>query len=363
MNALVDKHAAEWKGTDKVTSSDQSALELNPTSYGYPWMRHINVRLYSKKLGKYIVYGESKSTENGRDMFKDELSIKIDGYKKISSGANYGTITISNLSYEDIIQIIDGEYYKIEIWAGYYMGSFYCYYSGSVVFVSQKITSRKDYTAYITFGNEYIANWTRQRLNFNLNSGINFYAAYEQVLRLSNIKNYSISNSLRKEILPKFTQGWNTPQSFVKMMEEMNNDVFLTNESNGWGEVINIFTINDKPRYLIGNDNIVLLHGNPTLDKNGLKISILPVYNFNVGDIIVVDNRLIDVSESTVKDNKTAFKSMYLDTSYSTAQNDLRYYGAYMIREINFKFENRDRTFQCDIMAKALSLRENWGYE
>lgn len=331
---------------------------------GICWMRHINVRLYSKDLNQYIIYGENrKIDENGKEEFRDSLNIVIDGYKKIATAANYGVVQISNLSYEDIIKIIDGKFYKIEIWAGYYMGSFRCYYSGTVAFISQKISTNKDYTAYITFANDYIANWTQQRLNFNLNSGINMYAAFEYMAKRNGFESKYIDPKLKNIILNKSIQMYGTAKSFTDMLSDMQNDVFATSDPGAWGEAIDISTLDGKAQYIINDKTLIFESGNPTLDKTGLHFRMMPTYNFNVGDIVIVDNRLIDISESNVSENKTAFKSMYLDTTLADAQSGYKNFGQYMIREIHFHFENRGMTFCLEVTAKALSLVENWFYE
>lgn len=347
------------KDDGTVASSDASKLS-SVQGKNLLWLRRINVRLLSSTLGREIIYGEDRDADGN---YRDELNIVIEGYKKIATGADYGVVAISNLSYQDIVRIVDGEFDNIEIWAGYRYGGFYKFYEGSVTFISQKISSHRDYTCYITFANKLIAAWTQQRVNFNLNSGINLYTAFQHINEKCGVQPVNLDADLKKTILNKMEHGFASAKGFTDMVSEMDNSIFATTDPSAFGDVVDITKIDGKQFIYLDSDSIVIQNGNPTLDKNGLKITIMPTYNFRVGDVIVVDNRLIDISESSVSENKTEFKSMYLDTTFSKASGEKRNYGTYMIREIHFRFENRGAAFNLGIIAKALSLVSNWYYE
>ena len=292
----VEKYESFTDG-GTITSSDANKLD-NIYGKNLLWLRRINVRLISSRLGREIVYGEDRQVVNGKTVLRDELSIVIDGYKKIATGADYGVVSIGNLSYEDIVRIVDGDFDNIEIWAGYRYGGFYKFYEGSVTFISQKINSRKDYTCYITFANKLIAAWTQQRVNFNLNSGINLYTAYQNIFEKTGVQPVNIDESLKQTILNKMEHGFASAKTFTDMVSDMDNSIFATTDPSACGDVVDITKIDGKQFIYVDSDSIVLQGGNPTLDKNGLKITIMPTYNFRVGDVIVVDNRLIDISES-----------------------------------------------------------------
>ena len=62
----------------------------------------------------------------------------------------------------------------------------------------------------------------------------------------------------------------------------------------------------------------------------------------------MLDNSILDVSISDPNSVSSTFKSNYLDSN-----------GAYMIVEIEYNFENRGKTFEINIRARALSIIAN----
>ena len=136
------------------------------------WMRQIEVRLYSQLNNSKIVYGGTSDSQ---------LDITVKGNKYLSSLKDNGTITISNLTYAEITKLILGQYYKIEIWAGYRTQSLQRYFKGSVSYISDKIRARRDNETYILFASDMVAAYSQQRMNLTLNSGINLYSAFRYI--------------------------------------------------------------------------------------------------------------------------------------------------------------------------------------
>ena len=77
----------------------------------------------------------------------------------------------------------------------------------------------------------------------------------------------------------------------------------------------------------------------------GQHINLFPVRNFKPGDILHVDNSLIDVSISNAESVISTFNTNYMDTN-----------GLYMIIELQYNLENRGDNFQYDIKARALDI-------
>ena len=73
------------------------------------WIRQLQVVLTSQKTKSKIVIGDDDSN----------LTMKINIYKYMSALKDNATIKITNLSYDVILQIMTGQYYNVEIWAGY----------------------------------------------------------------------------------------------------------------------------------------------------------------------------------------------------------------------------------------------------
>ena len=112
--------------------------------------------------------------------------------------------------------------------------------------------------------------------------------------------------------------------------------------------VISITDIKNSRKIRIDPEFIYIGNGNPTVTaNNGLRIQLFPVYNLIPGDIIIVPNRLIDTSSgmTTAEGVQNTFNQHWLNPD-----------GAYIIREINYTFENRGETFRYDVRAIPLNL-------
>ena len=97
------------------------------------------------------------------------------------------------------------------------------------------------------------------------------------------------------------------------------------------------------------NENFInIANGNPTVTaNNGLDISLFPAMNFVPGDIIVVPSRLIDTSQglTSATGAQTVFNQHWLNPD-----------NQYVIRRINYAFENRGQDFIFNINALPVNL-------
>ena len=62
----------------------------------------------------------------------------------------------------------------------------------------------------------------------------------------------------------------------------------------------------------------------------------------------MIDNAILDVSISDPNSVASTFKTNYLDSN-----------GAYMIMELDYNFSNRDKVFEINVRARALSIISN----
>lgn len=304
------------------------------------WMRQIEVRLYSKINNKKIVYGGTADSQ---------LNISINGHKYLSSLKDNGVVTISNLTHAEITKLILGQYYRIEIWAGYRTIGMNCFFKGAVSFISDKIAERRDNETYILFASEMVAAYSQKRMNLTLNSGINIYSAFRYICLTNGIDSNHLSPSLKNEFLQEVTQNYGTPATLVDQIAQ-NTSTFSIDTDNsidGVG-VVNCSNLTDKRVIKINPNTINFTKGNPTLDKDGLKITLLPTFCFKPGDIIVIDNAIIDVSISDPNQVSSTFKSNYLDKN-----------GAYMIIELGYNMQNRGQAFEINIKARSLEIIKN----
>lgn len=304
------------------------------------WMRQIEIRLYSKIVNQKVVLGGTSDTQ---------LNISIKGNKYLSALKDNGVITISNLTYAEITKLILGQFYKIEIWAGYRTTGMQCFFKGSVSFISDKIVARRDNETYILFASDMVAAYSQKRMNLTLNSGINLYAAFRYICLTTGIDSNQLPDSLKQEFLREVTQNYGTAATLVDQIAQNTGSFSIdTDNSIDGGGVVNCSDLSDKRQIKINPNTINFTKGNPTLDKDGLKICLLPTFCFKPGDIIIIDNSIIDVSISDPNQVASTFKSNYLDKN-----------GAYMIIELDYNLENRGPTFEINVKARSLDIIKN----
>lgn len=304
------------------------------------WVRNIKVILSSKINGEQIIFKSGNP----------ELNISIQGTKNLALNKDKGTVTITNIPYDLIIAIVAGEYYNIEIYAGYGKNvEPERYFKGEVSYISQKINTRRDVDTYITYASSYVANFSQQRINLSLNSGINIYSAIEYISRQSNLNNIKISPSLKQYFTSKVENLNDQVGNLIEQIANQSDQTFYlaTDESEG-DFYIDCTTLDDKRRIEIDPNMIILTKGNPTISSAGLKASFLPMINFKPGDIILFPNYLIDASISDAESVVSTFNANFFSPT-----------GQYMIREISYNFQNRGTTFELNITAIALEILTN----
>ena len=305
------------------------------------WIRQIEVILTSRKLKK------SKKFSNEDEAH--QYTMDISGSKYNALNKDKGTVSIWNLEYDEIVDIVTNEYYDIEIKAGYKsVGDIPTIFKGQVSYISQKIHSRHDVETYITYASEIVARYSQRRMNFNLNAGYNLYAAVNYICKISGLSgNANISPELKKQFLENVYNNYGTPVSVFDNLTSTSGD-YIVNADYSNGNVISLFTLNDKRVIVIDPNTINIAKGNPTVTSAGLQICLLPTFNFMPGDIIQIDNSFINTSISNAESVYSTFNTNYLDRN-----------GQYMIIDINYRFQNRGETFEFNIKGRALDIIKN----
>lgn len=305
------------------------------------WIRNIKVILTSK------INGQQKIFENGIN----EFYIDINGSKYLALNKDKGTLTISNLPYDFLIELITFEYYIIEIFIGYGKDKEpERYLKGEVSYISQKVHTNHDVYTYITYASTYVARFSQSRINFNLNSGINLYAAIKYISDISGMgDNVKISPSLKNYFTSQVITNYAQAGTLIDQIAAMSNEYFeLSTDESQDGFYIDCTKLSDKRRIIIDPNIILIGKGNPTISSAGLKITFLPMFNFKPGDIIKIPNSLIDASISDAEDVTSTFNPNFISPT-----------GEYMIREIKYHFQNRGQTFELNITAIAINLLKN----
>lgn len=304
------------------------------------WGRILIVKFISKTVKKQMVFGNNFI--NGQE----DLSIDVSIHKEMSPLSDSATIRLKNLTYKEIIQLINGKYYDVEVWAGYRTYGAQRVYKGNVIYISNSLDNRKSNTAIILCGSELVARYGQRRLNVSINSGINLYSALNYVCKKAQIPNSNISPQFKKKFVQDILTVDQTVGSFFKTLTDSNSSFIINSDSSANNSAINLFNANESDNRIIKltDKTINLIGGTPQLNKDGLNISVIPTYSFMCGDTIQLDNSLIDISVSN-RSEINQNKAYYLDKD-----------GCYMIYNMDYHLQNRGSEFSINIIAKTRSL-------
>lgn len=300
------------------------------------WMRRLKIELISPITKSKLVFGEDG---------KDNLTISVQGSKYPALLKDKGTISIYNLDYATITKIILYKYYKVKIYAGYRDTGEILIFSGQISYISNKIHSAHDWQCYICFASDVVSQYSQNRMNLNLTSGINLYTAIENICYRSGITNPHIDPELKNTFINEVNNLYGTTSTILESATLTNQGKYTISSDNTLGTVIDVTTTKGKRIIKIKNDTIPIGGGNPRLSSAGLQITLLPTFNFQPGDILQIDNGILDVSISSADSVTTTYNTNYLDKN-----------GMYMITELTYTFENRGNSFQYDIKARALNI-------
>ena len=306
------------------------------------WMRVLEVRLKSKYGKQELVFGDKWRED------KVDLNIMVSGHKYMSTLKDSCTIKISNMTYTQMIQIINGKFYDVEVIAGYRNGNQTTFFKGGVLYISNSLDDAKTNTVYILCASELVAKYGQSRINLTLNSGINMYSAIEYVLKASGVRDSNISQQFKRKYLTQTTVVENTSAEWLNKLIE-SNSTYIANSDSSTGGSVSLFDASKGNGRLIylKKENIALIGGYPQLTDDGLRMTVLPTVSFKCGDTIKIDNSLISIptkSQSEIARNY----GYYLDKD-----------GCYMIYEIDFSLANRDSDFSVNILARSRSLVSN----
>lgn len=301
------------------------------------WMRKLVVILKSSKLKKTITFGNE-------DEYEDTLNIDIVGYKYLSSLKDNFVVKISNLTYKEIVTLISGQYYDIEIKAGYISSGINIIFKGSVLYISNALNDRKTHTCIILCTSNLVAKFGQNRMNLSLQSGINMYSALKFICKQAGIQNSNVNEEFKNKIIHETVNVSSTVSSFLDNF--CTNNSFVINSDSSYGTDISIWNPYRKDNRLIKLDDtkIILTSGYPKLTSDGLSIELLPTYNFMCGDTIQLDNSIIDISVYS-KEETYSNLGYYLDET-----------GKYMIYQIEYHLQNRNSDFSIKMLCKSRNL-------
>lgn len=307
------------------------------------WMRVLKVTLTSKKLKKKIVFGENE------DSNKPDLNIDVAGTKYMSTLKDECIIKISNLTYSEIVRIIDGEFFDVQVEAGYKSSGSRVFFDGGVLYISNSLDDERTNTVIILCASKLIARYGQARLKLTLNSGINLYSAVKYLCKASGISTANISQQLKKTLLKETSSSTDSVATWINEFCQDNSN-YVVNSDYSTGSVLSICDSNKSNLRVIDltSSLSMLVGGYPQLTDQGLEFSIMPTFNFMCADVVKLDNSIISLPTNSMKEVQKNY-------GYFLDKNNL-----YMIFEMNYHFQNRGSDFSIGIKAKSRSLISNY---
>lgn len=307
------------------------------------WLRVLSIKLTSKKFKKNIVFGENWKY-GGTD-----LSITVDGTKYLSPMKDECIVTISNLTYKQLIELINGEYYDIEIITGYRNSNQFTIFKGGVLYISNDLGDRKTNEVKIICTNLLVAKYGQSKMNISLNSGINMYGAIKFILKHAGINKSYIDEKFKKQTLATSEAQSQSITSWLDSFSK--NNSFVVNGDSSLGTDVSLWNpyLTNRRLIRLKDNNIILTGGRPRLTSQGLQLTVMPTINLCPGDTIILDNSIINIG---TEDKDEALKNVgrFLDGE-----------GKYVILELNFNLSNRDDEFSFSIKGRAKSLYNSIG--
>ena len=302
----------------------------------YPWIRILKVTL-SNQVGSTITLGGIGSKS---------LDITVDAIKKFSPLQDEAKVTITNLGYTQMLQIIRGQYFNIKIECGYTNRGTQTIFNGGILYMSNELVDKQMNKVIILCASKLIARFGQVRMSLTLNSSINLYTAMNFVLKHAGIDTYTLSPDLKSQKLGDyFNLKTSTPQNYLTYFQEgYDNIIKGISSDNSNGSSVNILSTSKRRKMVINNDVIDISNGYPQMTNSGLSLTVVPIANFMPGDIIVVDNSMIDISASTMSDFKQNIPSRL--------QQD----GSYVLSEVRYVLQNRGQNFYCSLQCALTEI-------
>lgn len=302
------------------------------------WLRLLQVKFTSTFLKKSIIFGNNYV--NG----EDEVEIEVEGTKYLAALKDTFTINLYNLTYNEMSQLINGKYYEVEIICGYKNSNKSTIFKGSVIYISNDKFKFNTNRCIVLCGNNYVAKYGQNRMNLTLNAGLNLYDAIKFILRRQGVTNAKIDESLKNRVLRESESIKESPQSRLETFCN-NNGLIVNVDSTDESDVTVLSAYKTNNRVInLTSDNIILTNGYPKINSDGLELTCLPTFDFMPGDVIQIDNSIINLSADSVEAEQF-MSSLRMDVN-----------GKYMIYEISYRLDNMSGDFNCMLKARARSL-------
>lgn len=308
----------------------------------FSWMRQLEVSLTSVKTKRKMTFGKGE----------DYLAIDVQLYKYMSPLADNCVIKIMNLTYGEVVRIIQDEFYQVEIKCGYREGlgkGMRTVFKGGVIFISNDLNDNKTNIVNILCASDLVARFAQRRINLSLNSGINLYSALKFICDRAGIPNTNIDVSLKNRFLTEVISINDSPANWVqKVIEQM--PEMVSNSDSTSNAILNVYDGSKQRSVIPLTNNMVNLSGGfPRLTSDGLSLTLMPTMNFICGDIIKIDNSIINISAGSTREANSNYGA-YLDAD-----------GCYTIYSATYALQNRGNKFDVELLCKSYNIFKQIG--
>lgn len=306
------------------------------------WQRHIKLTLKSKvpllrQLREYII----------DDIGGNTYSMTITGTKYMSSLKDSCTIKISNLPYDEILLITQNKFFEARVEVGYVGTALQTIFLGEIMYITNFRESIDTNTVTILCASKLVAAYGQSRMNLTFNSGINMYAAIKFLCNVNNIKDITVTNSLKASIIR--ANQHISDRSFAEWLYDTTteNGALCLNtdasKSGSYGFATDLSKAQDKI-LTISNESFVFCNGFPRLTEQGCTFSVLPTYGLQCANIVQIDNSILNIGSPSSA------------SEIGSITNGLDSNGQYVIFEIHYALQNRGTSFylNCDCKARKL---------
>ena len=278
------------------------------------------------------------------------LSITCKVNKYLCATKDSAEVRISNLTYGEVATIVTGQFYDVEIYAGYQNRSVPRIFKGGVLYASNALGDHKTNEVIILCASNLVAKFGQAKLSISLNSGINLYSAISFIMKRAGIPQTNITNSLKNDIITQYNYNMKnaSAQNYLEYLQDTYKDIEISTDSSEEA-VINLASskFEDCKRFIkLDDKDINLSGGYPRLTNAGLNVTIVPTLNVMPGQILKVNNSLIDISVRSQSEMQKSYGN-YLDKD-----------GMYKIFEMEYDLANRASQFSLNLTCKSKTMVE-----
>lgn len=286
--------------------------------------------------------------------FKDNVDIRVYGNKYLATMKDECTVELSNLTYDVILDIINNKYYNIKIEAAYEGNNLITVFEGAILYISNKRNDHNTSTCVILCSNKIVAQYGQSKMNLSLNSNINMYSAINYIVRSAGIKNANVSEELKKIIIRNAYSNTQSLGDWINSLSSLDSNIINSADQIDSSSILNIWNKNyaQRGKIKLDSSNILAISGYPKLSTSGVTVTVLPTYAFKIGDVIELDNSILDKSITNKED---VFNNINMQENNEGAKNGSSF-GQYILYEMSFSLTNRDYDFQINLYLKNRSL-------